>query len=60
MRCKCCDSVMTTNEMVLRDETGEFEDLCRKCVVASREGEDDTVEISVNVGLIQERYKWED
>ena len=51
---------MTTNEMVLREETGEFEDLCRKCQVASRSGEDDSLEMEISVGIIEERYKWDE
>jgi hypothetical protein len=36
---------MTASEMVFREETHSFEDLCYKCLVASRNGEEDTVEV---------------
>ncbi len=45
MRCAACDAIMTTNEMVIREETGEFEDLCLMCRKASAddsETEDNT------------------
>lgn len=60
MRCRACDCVMTTDEMVIRDETGNFEDLCKKCIHASQLGTEDTVEIEVEVGLIHRTYTWED
>lgn len=59
MRCKACDAVMTTEEMVVRPETGEFEDLCYTCRVASKLGEDDDndYDVEVEVGLIREKYR---
>jgi hypothetical protein len=50
---------MTRDEMVLREETNEFEDLCKKCIKASHDG-DDTIEIEVEIGLIKEKYTWEE
>lgn len=35
MRCKACDAILTSQEMVIREETGEFEDLCLVCRKAS-------------------------
>ena len=31
MRCKSCDSILSPNEIIWREETKEHEDLCRKC-----------------------------
>ena len=49
MRCKACNNEMTTNEMVVREETGEFEDLCTTCLKAS----EDEYEVEVEFGLIK-------
>ncbi len=59
VRCKACDNKMTSVEMVIRPETGEFDDLCLPCRRAS-EDDDDTVMIEIEVGLIKEKYQWED
>ncbi len=59
MRCKACDKVMTSDEMVIRVETGEFEDLCRKCQRASHY-DDDTYEMEIEVGIIKRKYKWDE
>ena len=34
MRCKCCDEVMKTNEMCRKDQQGNYEDMCGKCLKA--------------------------
>lgn len=60
MRCKACDAVMTTDEMVLREETNDFEELCKKCIVASKLGDEGSYEVEVEVGLIKRSYQWED
>ena len=31
MRCKSCDSVLSPNEIIWREETKEHEELCRNC-----------------------------
>ena len=59
MRCRACDAIMATEEMVVREETGEFDDLCTVC----RKAAENTYEIESEIGLIVERYeldKWDD
>ncbi len=59
MRCKACDAIMATEEMVVREETGELDDLCTVC----RKAAENTYEIESEIGLIVERYeldKWDD
>jgi hypothetical protein len=38
MRCKSCDSVLSPNEIIWREDTKEHEELCRKCreIIASQ------------------------
>ena len=62
MRCKGCDAVLTDHEMYIREETGEFEDLCLVCRKASQCDEDD-VESEIEDALLDlhmERKQWED
>lgn len=56
MRCKACNAIMTTEEMVVREETGEIEDLCTVCRKASV----DWTEVEVEFGLIKRQYTLED
>lgn len=63
MRCKACNSILTPDEMVLREETGEFDELCLTC----RKASEDEVEWEVRVayGLIKQKYpmkgeEWDD
>ena len=61
MRCKACDAILATEEMVVREETGEFDDLCTVCRKASV----DWTEVEVEFGLIKRQYtlegdEWDD
>ena len=40
MRCKACNSILGDYELSRKDnETGEFVDLCNRCLTSAREGE---------------------
>ncbi len=59
MRCRACDAILMEQEMVIREETNDFEDLCTVC----RKAAENTYEIESEIGLIVERYeldKWDD
>ena len=45
MRCKSCDSVLSPNEIIWREETKEHEELCRKCreIISSQCPDSDTI-----------------
>ena len=40
MRCKACNAIMAADEMVMREETGELEDLCSTCKKAALDERD--------------------
>ena len=52
MRCKACDAALTTEEMVVREDTGEFDELCTVC----RKASEDEYEIEVEIGFVHEQY----
>lgn len=56
MRCKACDAIMAEWEMVIRPETGEFEDLCLVCRKASQDDDDIELEIEAEFALLLEQY----
>lgn len=58
MRCKACNAIMTTNEMVVREETGQFDELCTVCRKAS-ENLDAEYEVDIEFGVIKRRYPME-
>ena len=40
MRCKACNIILSDYELSRKDsETGEFIDLCNRCLTSAREGE---------------------
>lgn len=50
MRCKACDSILSANELVEREETGELDDLCLICRKASDAGyEDEDEELAMYI-----------
>lgn len=34
-RCRACDNIMTDKELTTKDEHGEYEDMCYKCLNAA-------------------------
>ena len=55
MRCKACNAILSSEEMVIREETNAFEDLCTVC----RKASEDEYEIEVEFGLIKQKYNTE-
>ena len=45
MRCKSCDSILSPNEIIWREEAKENEELCRKCreIISSQCPDSDTI-----------------
>ncbi len=45
MRCKSCDSILSPNEIIWREEAKEHEELCRKCreIISSQCPDSDTI-----------------
>lgn len=55
MRCRACDAIMTSDEMVMREETGEMEDLCTTC---RKRALDDSEYESTDAEEIREVIRW--
>jgi hypothetical protein len=45
MRCKSCDSILSPNEIIWREEIKDHEELCRKCreLISSQCPDSDTI-----------------
>lgn len=52
MRCKACDCMLAEHDLYIREETGDFEDLCVVCRKASTV--DDQVEQELDEAFIKE------
>lgn len=53
MRCKACDNKLAEHEMYIREETGDFEDLCVTCRKASQD-DTDRIEIEIDEEFLKQ------
>ena len=52
MRCKACDCMLAEHDLYIREETGDFEDLCVVCRKAS--AIDDRIEQELDEAFVKE------
>ncbi len=56
MRCKACDCMLAEHDMYIREETGEFEDLCVTCRKASQ-SDTDSIEREIDEEFLQQQLE---
>ena len=47
MRCKACDRILEEQELVKKDQNGDFLDLCTVCVRASEDYDEDFLNLDL-------------
>lgn len=47
MRCKACDRILEEQELVKKDQNGNFLDLCTVCVRASEDYNEDVLNLDL-------------
>lgn len=52
MRCKACDCKLAEHDMYIREETGDFEDLCVVCRKAGQ-SDDDDIEKELDLAFLE-------
>lgn len=50
MRCKACDRILEEQELVKKDQNGDFLDLCTVCIRASEDYDEDTLNLDLTNG----------